>query len=326
MSDYKTNYKNKMNRIGGNRYERNMKIKSREFELYYEHSLNKEICVIDGITTTAIFQDHSQSNNKDLSDDKYVILPNSTKCGVGSYIDWRDSDWLVFTEEVKTIPTHQQLKIKVVNENLKWIKNGKICNNGNGWGAYVQNQTLYTLGVSGSGNYLSVVNAKMMMYMQNNEDTRALKIKDRIFIGDNVYQIMFADTVSRKGLINFLLEEDTMGANDCPKLKIADYFNSGLDVPKDDNAEDIEAEIIGGDTAKISKTYEYKISENFDVEEWAIESIEFPDAAYILEKDNHKISLKFKDDGRLIGTTVVLIAKIKNGGYISKPIRMTKKF
>ena len=326
MMDYKEAYKRKLEKMGNNTYQRNFKSKCREFEIYFRNALNKEECYLNGSGIEAIFQDHSQSNNKDLSDDKYVILPNSTACGVGDYINWRGQDWLVFTEEFKTINTHQQLKIKIVNERIKWIKDGKICNDGIGWGAYVQNQTLYTLGVSSAGNHISVINAKMMLYMQDNEETRRLKILDRIFIGSNVYQIMFADTVSRSGLINFLLEEDTMGENDNQELRIADYYKK-IAPKEEDEKEDKESPVINGELKpKVGRTYVYEISSENKVLEWAIESLESEYPADILERSDERVSITIKNDNRLIGTQLTIIAKVDGFGYVSKPVKIVKRF
>lgn len=331
MTDYREQYIKRMKKSGANKHDRALKLKTRDFENYFKNSLNKESCFINSMEAMAIFQDHSQSNNKDLSDDKYVILPNSTECSIGDYITWRDQHWLVFTEEVKTIPTHQQLKIKVVNENLKWIKDGKICNNGDGWGAYVQNQTLYTLGVATSGNHIQVINAKMMMYMQNNEETRKLKIQDRIFIGHNVYQIMFADTVSRKGLINFLLEEDTMGANDNIELRIADYYGSKCDdSEKDDKDEDKdspkEVSLKGEKSPKVGKTYVYEIEDGYEVEEWGVTCLDHPDVAYIMERNNKTLHIRIKNDNRMIGSLANVVAKVKDVGYVNYPIKIIKRY
>ena len=330
MSEYRDLYLKKMNRMGSTRYERGLATKQREFVRYFENALNKETCYIDSVETKAIFQDHSQSNNKDLSDDKYVIIPNETKASIGSYINWRNSDWLVFTEEEKTIPTHQQMKVKEVNWNIRWVEDGKVVNDGKGWGAYVQNQTLYTLGVSFSGDLASIINGKMMMYVQNNKDTARIKIGYRIFVGSSVYKILFADTISRNGLINLLMEEDTIYENDNKELGIADYWNR-INVTDDEkDIEDtpiINASIVGEGQAKISKTYLYTISEGSSVEEWIIEGIAGNDKPfYILERDANQISLQFKDDFRYVGQTVNIIAKLSTGDIISLPIRVVKKF
>lgn len=74
MTDYLSGYKKRISSMGINHYERALKHKQREFASYFKNTLNKEPCCIEGKDAEAVFQDHSQSNNKDLSDDKYVIL------------------------------------------------------------------------------------------------------------------------------------------------------------------------------------------------------------------------------------------------------------
>lgn len=237
-------FRARMHGLGETSRERNMFRKGQEFERYFENTLDREPAVIDGVETQVVFQDHSQSNNKDLSDDKYVIVPNSVEVGVGSYIEWRTEEWLVFTEEFKTIPTHQQLKIKHVNRRLKWITDRatmSICNDGKGWGAYIQNQTLYTLGVSFSGSHMPLANAKMSVYIKDTPETRAIKVGTRLFITGQVYKVEFSDYVSRVGLINWLLDEDTKNPEtDNLELEIADYWThdhpSGAQTAKDDDA------------------------------------------------------------------------------------------
>src|SRR5699024_1397940 len=111
-----------------------------------------------------------------------------------------------FSEEHKTIQTHQQAKIKVSNERIKWVRNGEIVNNGIGWYSYSQSQTLYTMGVKDT-KMMSVPDSNFTIYMQNNPDTRDLRMGERIFVGRRVYKINFIDDVSRAGLINYLLRD-----------------------------------------------------------------------------------------------------------------------
>lgn len=326
MTDYLSGYKKRISSMGINHYERALRHKQREFASYFKNTLNKEPCCIEGKDAEAVFQDHSQSNNKDLSDDKYVILPNETKADVGNYIRWRDSQWLIFTEEFKTIPTHQQLKIKEVNEQIRWMINGKISNKGEGWGAYVQNQTLYTLGVSFTGNHLSVVNAKMMMYMQDNEETRSLNVQDRIFIGDNVYTIMFMDSVSRRGLINYLLEQDTISENDNRELRIADYYGetNKKDTPKQPATKTV---IEGEDKVKIGNIYKFNSSTKHTVTEWMVESMDGTELpCYIENRNSTEITIKVKDDFRFVRNTFTILAKLTDGKVISKSVRVVSRF
>lgn len=316
-------YLRKMSRIGSTKRDRAMKAKEKEFNDYFENALNKEFCYVDGVGTEIIFQDHSQSNNKDLSDDKYLIAPNYVDIKVGSYIDWRSSQLLVFTEEIKTIPTHQQLKAKIVNWTLKWVSNdGKIIS----CGAYVQNQTLYTLGIANSGKYISVVDGKMMMYVKNDKETRtALKAGKRVFIGESVYTITYADIVSRKGLINLLMTQDTFNENtDNAELGIADYYNR-VELPEQKPEESI-VEITGEKRARLGFTYTYAVSDG-EVSEWIVESLDGNDAPfYIQERNAKEINIRIKDDYRYVNQMINIIATLSNGDIVSLPVKTINKF
>ena len=371
---YSDMYLRRMKSLGDNTYERNYRRKAHEYKIYSENTLNRFPCYIDGRKEYAIFQDHSQANNKDLSDDKYLILDNDVECNVGSYLQWDvpqwgKSEWLVFTEEHKTIPTHQQLKIKEVNQRLKWIVdyNGhKVCNNGEGWGAYVQNQTLYTLGVSFAGNYTSLVNAKMMLYLQDNEETRKLGIGTRLFIGSNIYKIEFADNISRVGLINFLLDEDTKNPEiDNYELGIADYWqkddykdkdkggkdttptnpdtddkpkddenhdNTG-DTPKEPNKPQIDWKIVGEDRAKLGRSYVYK---TVYTDEQGVEqpynvtewvAADIEDLPFtIQDRTENTLAIRVKKDRRLVGQKSNIMAKDANGVVKNLAITIVNMF
>lgn len=326
MSDYYEFYKKKIHTRGATPYERIMKRKKREFDNYFKFALNKEPCLVDGVATEMVFQDHSQSNNKDLSDDKYVIAHNDVDIGVGSYVRWRNEDWMVFTEETKTIPTHQQLKMKEVNWTIKWLSNGKIVNDGKGYGAYVQNQTLYTLGVAMNGDLISTVDGKMMMYMQDNEDTRSIKISQRVVIGKHIYRIMFADIVSRKGVINFLMEQDTETEYDNIELGVANYWRDKEDEPVEENIP-TDAKISGSETARIGSIETYEISDGESVVEWIVESIDREEQPfYALERDTKRITLQFKEDFRHVGSVVNILASLSDGNIVSLPVRVIKRF
>lgn len=327
---YIATYKKRQERKGMSAYERAYKSKVRDTKEYLENTLTREECFVDGRKVIAGFQDHSQSNNKDLSDDKYIVLENDVEIKIGSYVNWREQPWLVFTEEFKTIPTHQQLKIKIVNENIKWLidrKTRAVCNNGDGWGAYVQNQTLYTLGIARQGNHLDLVNSKMMLYMQNNEETRSLRAGDRIFVGFSVYKIMFRDGVSRKGLINYLLEEDTIKSSDNSELRIANYYrdeeNGGeVEIPK-------EIPKINGNTqGRIGRRYTYEIDEGNIVNEWIVETLdpfETKDIVRVINQDDTSITLEIVEDARNIGKSINVIARVEKD-FSSLTVHVSSKY
>ena len=339
-------YRKRLKVLGETTRKRNEERQKRQFDLWFANTLDKWDCVIDGVPTQAVFQDHSQSNNKDLSDDKYLIVPNDVTVDVGSYVMWQDEEWLVFTEEHKTIPSHQQLKIKQVNRRLKWLtdtKNKTICNNGRGWGAYIQNQTLYTLGVSFSGEHIPLANAKMSVFTKDTPETRNVQVGTRMFIAGQVYKVEFADYVSRVGLINWLLDEDTKNPEvDNVELEVADYWTSGehhndeqKDTPSDTPSVPVEPpkeekvwNIEGTTKARLGHSYTYSVkdSNGNDVEasEWIVGDIEtLP--FYVGSKDTHSITITVKDDFRYVGQMATIAAKV-DGVIKNIAIKIIKKF
>ncbi|MEX3625190.1 hypothetical protein [Viridibacillus arvi] len=318
---------------GTNRIERNIAKKTRSFERYFENSLNKELVTIDEVEQYAVLQDQNQNNNKDLSDDKYIITPLDSNMKTGSYVTWREKIWMVFTEENKTIPTHKQAKIKSSNHFIKWMNGKEIIGNGHGYPAFIQNQTLYTLGVSTSGNHSWIVNAKMMMYLQDNSETRTLKIGQRIFIGGEVYQIMFRDYVSRSGLINFLLEQDFVNEErDDVANEVADYYTA----VEDDSNQEIEGtskEVIinGLSKAKIGALvkYEAKVFSDGteiqeDVTDWVIADVDR--VATIVEQTPQYITIRIENNFQRVGSTISIIGKTADGTIGSKSVNIISPY
>lgn len=335
--DYFELYLKKMNNTGSTSREANLIAKTQEFEHYFADSLNKEPATIfrsdfTRINTELIFQDHSQVNK--LSDDKYVISDNSVKLNIGDFIHWRDNGWLVFTSEIKTIATHQQAQVKQTNFSVKWMKDGKVINDGHGYAAYVQSQTLYTMGVSET-TYIDVPDGKMMMYMQNNADTRELRRDSRVFIGNKVFKIKFIDLVSRHGLISYLMDEDTIHDEyDNVELGVTEYWKSlPFDKSKKENdsekMDDLnnpvikKMEITGQQSPKIGSTQTY--TTNFDVTEWVVESLSYNHIIDVIEKTTNSIKIHFKDDYRAIGNKVIIIAN-SDDDYVSSDIIIAKKY
>ncbi|HFI0463186.1 TPA: hypothetical protein ACGO1T_000530 [Streptococcus suis] len=330
--DYFKYFQDKVNLRGALSSDRNFNRQQREFDLYFLNAPNKNLCKINGQDAELVFIDQNQSNNKDLSDDKYVIARNGTDIKVGDYIIWSDTEWLAFTEEYKTIRTHQQLKVKHVNETIKWIRNGEIINDGKGYGAYVQSQTLYTMGVATS-NTLHVVDSKMSLYIQNNKDTQELQMGERIIVGRRAYKLNFIDDVSRPGLISFLLDEDTLSEYDNIELGVADYGKyfgkSDIEKPTIENTDsdrDTDGfEIVGNDRVKVGSTYHYA-TVGFSAKSWSIESL-FSDQPFIVQNSSgNSLTVVVKDDYKLIGKKANIVAITDDGAKITHPITIIKKF
>lgn len=332
---YSSLYKRKMTAKGITPYERRFIQKSRSFNNWFDNSLAKESVIIDGVQQYAVFADQNLNNNKELSDDKYIMVKNGSNMQVGSLVVWRNLNWLVFSDENKTIQTHKQAKVKESNGFIKWMIGNKISGDGNGHPAYIQNQTLYTLGVSTSGNDMWIVNAKMTMYLPLNKETLTIKVGQRIFIGDMVFQVMFKDSVSRKGLVNFLLEQDFVNeSRDNLELGIADYY-TGLATDDNNEQEPSSAvkEVIvkGSDKARIGALVKYEASvfENElqldeGITEWTIADVD--GVAKVVEQTPKYISIRIENNFKLVGSVISIIGKTADGTFGSKSIRVISPY
>lgn len=333
MSSYSDVYKLRVSMRGSNRIERNIMTKTKSFERYFENALNKDDVIIDGVEQYAVFTDQNQNNNKDLSDDKYVVVPLSSNMKTGSYIKWRDKMWMVFTEENKTIKSHKQGKVKSSNQYVKWMNEGSVIGNGQGYPAFIQNQTLYTLGVSTSGNHSWIVNAKMTVYLQDNPETRTLRIGQRIFIGGAVFQIMFRDYVSRSGLVNFLCEQDMVNPErDDTINEIAD-FHTKLEEDQDQDVTGIPKEVLisGLSNAKIGALlkYEAKVFSNGaelqeGISEWTIADVD--QVATVVEQTSEYVTILIENNFQIVGSVISVIGKTSDGVIGSKSINIISPY
>jgi hypothetical protein len=332
--DYSSVFNRRIGVKGTSRVERNREAKKRSFERYFENALNRDPVIIDGVEQYAIFQDQNQNNNKDLSDDKYVVVPLDSNLKTGSYIEWRDETWMVFTEENKSIQSHKQGKVKASNHHIKWMNGTKISGNGKGYPAFIQNQTLYTLGISTSGNNSWIVNAKMMMYLQDNPETRTLRIGQRIFIGGEVYQIMFRDYVSRGGLINFLLEQDFVNEQrDDVANEIADYYTATAEEQEEQNAVGASKEVtINGSTnAKIGSLVKYEAKVFADgvevsdgIAEWTIADVDH--VATVVEQTQGYVTVRIENNFQKVGSQISIIGKTADGVIGSKSVNIISPY
>ncbi len=331
---YSSSYKKRMESKGLSGFDRTVRAKKRQFEQYFENSITKEIVEIDGIKQEASFQDQNQNNNKDLSDDKYIVTRFDSNLATGAQVYWKDKFWLVFSVENKTAETHKQGKIRATNHQIKWMVGNKICGNGNGYPAYVQNNTLYTLGVSTSGQNAWIVNAKYGMFMKDSEEARMIKIGQRVFIGGNVYQVMFKDYVARRGLISFLLEEDFFNpTRDDAEIGIANYY----DIIKEDETPAVttgvnkELVVSGSDNAKIGSTMTYTaktlqdgVEVESDISEWTLSDVDR--ACTIVEQNSRSITIRYEKNFQRVGSIITVIAKTKDGVIGSKTVRIVSPY
>lgn len=321
-------FRSRMNTHGLSSYDRAYNDKLRSFKKWFDSSLTRETVTIDGLETVAVIQDQNQANNKDLSDDKYLIVENETVVDTGSQVDWREKVFLVFSNENKTIPTHKQLRMKPSNYIIKWMNDGRVAQSN----AFIQNQTLYTLGISMSGNNAWIVNAKMLMYLPDSEDSRTIGIGQRVFIGGAVYKIMFRDYVSRRGLIHFLLEEDFVNPEvDNVEFEIANYYTdlAEPDEVPTGTAEEVivsGAEVIRvGSTITIdAKVYRDSVETEDGVLEWVVSDVD--NVSEVVDQGDNHITIRVAQNFKFVGSIVNIVAKSASGSIDSHTIRVISPY
>lgn len=339
MADWYDMYQKHMNVSGRTPRETNFKHKKQDFEFYFgettTYALVKLLMHNNKIKEMGMaFVDHSKSNNKDLSDDKYITANIEDNFDVGDYVFWQNDVWIIFTKEFKTVQINQTGKIKNANQNIKWIRDGKIINNEVGYYAYVQSQTQYTMGMSET-TYLDIPDGKMLMYMQDNKDTRQIKTNERIFIDNKVYKVKHMDGASRSGLISYLMDQDRVDTvYDNVELGVADYyryynknddFSQHVDEEEEEELPIENINTIDGDAKpKIGTTHTYT-SKN-KVVDWFVESIDMQESFTIIEHDEHSIRIEFKNEYFVLGDKVNIIARDEFDNYTTLTIIITKKY
>ena len=339
------NFKRRMSVKGNSQYERAMNRKQRSFEQWFNNTLTRHEISLNDTKYDAVIQDQNQANNKGLSDDKYLIVKNSTPTQVGSIVSWNEREWIIFSNEDKTIQTHKQHHIKPTNHVIKWMKeDGTVSGNGKGYHAYIQNNTLYTLGVAMSGSQAWVVNAKMLMYLPYSEEAKSIKIGQRIFIGENVYEVMMKDFVSRNGLIHFLLEENFYNPNtddlengiadrwkkeDEEGVSTGDKNNADNDVINSDN---YTLSLQGSNTVKINKSILIKATMSNDtgniianpVKEWTV--VDLNNVATVETQDQNNISIRIANNFSYVGKQITVVAKSDDGTTASKTVNIISPY
>ena len=69
-----------------------------------------------------------------------------------------------------------------------------------------------------------------------------------------------------------------------------------------------------------------KYTADFNVSEWVVDDMNTETSYYLQHKDEHSITIKMKDDYRMVGSTINIIAKGSDGSYAQLTAMMSKKF
>lgn len=218
-------YKNRVLRKGKTNQERIAYEKKRSFEEYLHNAPNAYTVKIDNAEQLAVIQD--VKFNDENYQEKYLLVPIDTEINVGSYVEWDEKHWIVVAKENETIKSHQSCKIRPCN-NILTFQDKNNLNTIHQLPCILTNKSSPYATGEDENKYFVLMDDKISITVPDNVITRQIELKKRfIFDHDklNVYEVTKIDTLTRKGLINFTMEQSQYDSSrDRLDLNIADYI------------------------------------------------------------------------------------------------------
>ncbi len=155
--------------------------------------LNKELVSINDIS----------NNDKKSLDEKKLLTRNSLNIGLGCYLYYDNSWWLVIFKESKTINSYQKYIIRRCNQIIKYKYSGKVYD----IPVSILNMTLYADGLQ-SNVYTTRQDAKRDVWYGSNEITNSIDIKTRLMLTrKTVFEVTHVNDFEYPGLIKVLVNQ-----------------------------------------------------------------------------------------------------------------------
>lgn len=262
--------------------------------------LNKELVSINDIS----------NNDKKSLDEKKLLTRNSLNIGLGCYLYYDNSWWLVIFKESKTINSYQKYIIRRCNQIIKYRYSGEIYD----IPVSILNMTLYADGLQ-SNVYTTRQDAKRDVWYGSNEITNSIDIKTRLMLTrKTVFEVTHVNDFEYPGLIKVLV-------NQVESFDKDDNDNNVAWNPDDkDNSFETTQKIQGNKFIYQGGKNTYKIEES-NVIEWLLkESSEY---MTLTSNSNGTCTLQASSLSQCIGTKVTLIASDKSSGIMVDSLTIT---
>lgn len=213
-------YRRKVAISGKTNTEKILNTKKRDIDIWFETALNKHTVQINDVDYDVIIQDIDLDNEKDTSDNKYLLGKLDYNIKPSDIVTWETDKYIVLSKERNTVKTHNTFKMIRCNFTAKWIDLDGVYRESPG---YALNQTLYSLGVK-EYEMIDMPNAKMVLDLPKNEHTLKVKRDMRLIIDGFIWKIANIDTINKDGIIHLMMGEDVFTEDDNIELGIADYY------------------------------------------------------------------------------------------------------
>lgn len=177
--------------------------------------------LVNGISTEVRIADETNFQKKTLTFRPDTAILSGSVCEIDT------TQWLVIN--FKNNDIFPVATIQKCNHTLKWQRN-----------SIAYSYPTVVLSPSKEGLYsdkvMTLASGQYQLYIAKNNDTIALQIGDRFFIGRDVYEIAYIDEITLDGILVFTLNKSPINTNDNVELGIADYTEpTDPEIPPNDN-------------------------------------------------------------------------------------------
>ena len=262
--------------------------------------LNKELVSINDIS----------NNDKKSLDEKKLLTRNSLNIGLGCYLYYDNSWWLVIFKESKTINSYQKYIIRRCNQIIKYKYSGKVYD----IPVSILNMTLYADGLQ-SNVYTTRQDAKRDVWYGSNEITNSIDIKTRLMLTrKTVFEVTHVNDFEYPGLIKVLV-------NQVESFDTDDKDNNVAWNPNDkDNSFETTHKIQGNKFIYQGGKNTYKI-DGLNTIEWLLkESSEY---VTLINNSDGTCTIQASSLSQSIGTKVTLIARDKSSSVMVDSLTIT---
>ena len=260
--------------------------------------LNKELVSINDIS----------NNDKKSLDEKKLLTRNSLNIGLGCYLYYDNSWWLVIFKESKTINSYQKYIIRRCNQIIKYKYSGKVYD----IPVSILNMTLYADGLQ-SNVYTTRQDAKRDVWYGSNEITNSIDIKTRLMLTrKTVFEVTHVNDFEYPGLIKVLVNQvESFDTDD---------NNVAWNPDDKDNSFETTHKIQGNKFIYQGGKNTYKI-DGLNTIEWLLkESSEY---VTLINNSDGTCTIQASSLSQSIGTKVTLIARDKSSSVMVDSLTIT---
>lgn len=242
---------------------------ARDFESILETSANSydvKYFVVEDIKRKyfeedrVLIDDSAKVSETMAKDSKKLLCRASSNIGVGTYINWRDIDWLVVSEDMVTTSAYKKFNILPCHMYITKRLEDRIVDYPVAYENINSNAFNQEIGANSSKFIVDISMEKIII--PNMEEIREItKLNNRVMVNaEKVYKVKKEDTFQSKGIIYVSIQQDVLTEKDNLELNIADdIIEDKLITPP----ETVDSIIIKGDRqAKIGSSKEYEIVVN----------------------------------------------------------------